>query len=321
MYAVMKRSFDWETMLTDIYDFVQKCPQCAKSRLQDRRHTSPMTLVPPTEPPTAVSIDILGPLINSQDGNRFILVMTDRFTKLTLTEPLRRIPTITVASAFLEIWIAAYGPPDYVLSDQGKKMDNPFFRAVMKMLGVKCKYTTPYHPQTNGQVERYNRTLLSQLRAFCEEQHRLWSRLLPVLGLAYNTCPHRATGVAPFDLLIPRGMPNLTVEGLTGSPTMGTADGTPLMAKRAIINGLKKVIPRCTRPWTDTRPAISAPGMPGYARRIRTSASVTSFTFAPSEGIISCPRRHWARSRFSTQMGLTSSSTKVTERAGSIATM
>jgi len=190
-----------------------------------------------------VSIDILGPLISTTDGNRFILVMTDRFSKLTRTAPLRRITTVTVTSAFLSGWIAAYGPPDYVLSDQGKQMDNPFFRAVMKMLGVQCKYTTPYHPQTNGQVERYNRTLLNQLRCFCEEHPRLWDRLLPVLSLAYNACPHCATGLAPFDLLIPRRMPNLTVEELAGGTFLkGTADGSQLMVKRAIINGLKKAI-------------------------------------------------------------------------------
>jgi len=95
-------------------------------------------------------------------------------------------------------------------------MDISFFRAVMKLLGTRCRYTTPYHPQTNGQVERYNRTPLNQIRAFCEEHPRQWDRLLPALSLAYNTCPHRATGMAPFDLLIPRRMPNLTVEGLAG---------------------------------------------------------------------------------------------------------
>jgi len=95
--------------------------------------------------------------------------MSDRFSKLTRTVALRRITAVTVASAFLTAWVAAYGPPECVLSDRGRQKDNSFFRAVMRMLGTRCKYTTPYHPQTNGQVERYNRTLLNQIRAFCEE--------------------------------------------------------------------------------------------------------------------------------------------------------
>jgi len=69
-------------------------------------------------------------------------------------------------------------------------MDNLLFRAVMKMLGSRCKYTTPYHPQTNGQVERYNLTLLNQIRAFCEEHLRQWDSLLLFLCPANNTYPH-----------------------------------------------------------------------------------------------------------------------------------
>jgi len=92
-------------------------------------------------------------------------------------------------------------------------------------------------------VERFNRRLLHQIRAFCEEHPRQWDRLLHALSLAYNTCPHRATGMAPFDLLIPRRMPNLTVKGLAGSSSLASADGSPLMVKRAIIQGWKKLIP------------------------------------------------------------------------------
>jgi len=122
-------------------------------------------------------------------------------------------------------------------------MDNLFFCSVMKMLGTRCKYTTPYHPQTSVQVDRYNRTLLNQIRAFCEEHLREWDSLLPALSLAYNTCPHRATGMSPFDLLIPRRMPNLTVEGLAVSYSLASADGSPLMVKRAIIQGFRKLMP------------------------------------------------------------------------------
>jgi len=113
--------------------------------------------------------------------------------------------------AFLTALLTAYVPPDCVLSDQGRKMDKYFFRATMKMLGTRCKNTTPDHLQTNVQVERYNRTLMNQIRAFSVEHPRQWDRLLPALSLAYNTFPHKATGMAPFDLLITRLMPNLTV--------------------------------------------------------------------------------------------------------------
>jgi len=202
-----------------------------------------MTLFPPKEPLTEVGIDILGPLLNTVDGNRYVFVMSDRFSKLTRTVALRRISAVTVASNFLTAWVAAYGPPDCDLSDQGRQMDNSFSRAVMKMLSTRCKYTKPYHPQTNSQVKQYNRTLLNPIRAFCEEHPRQWDRLFPALSLAYNTCPYRATSMAPFDLLIPRRMPNLTVEGLAGSSPLASADGSPLMVKRTIIHGLKELIP------------------------------------------------------------------------------
>ena len=238
----MRRCFYWESMIVTMYVFVPQCPACSKNRLQERRYTTPMTLFTPKEPLTEVGIDILGPLLNAVDGNRFVFIMSDRISKLTRTVALRRITAVTVASAFLTAWVAAYGPPDCVLSDQGRQMDNSVCRAVMKMLGTRCKYTTPVHPQTNGQVERYHRTLLNQVRASCEEHPQQRDRLLPFLSLAYNTFPHRATGMAPFDLLIPRRMPNLTVEGLAGSFPQASADGSPLMVKRAIIQGLKTLI-------------------------------------------------------------------------------
>jgi len=172
LYAAMKRCFSWKSMIVDLYDFVGQCPPCAKNGLQERRHMSPMNLFQSKEPLTKVSIGILGPLLNTVDRNRYVVVMSDRLSPLTRTVALRRITAGTVASAFLTAWVAAYGPLDCVLSDQGQQMDNSFFRAVKKMLGTRCKYTTPYHPQTNGEVERYNHTLLNQIRALCEEQPR-----------------------------------------------------------------------------------------------------------------------------------------------------
>jgi len=107
MYASMKRCFYWESMIVDLYDFDPQCPPCSKSRLQERRHTSPMTLFPRKESLTEVGIDILGLLLNTVDGNRYVFFMSDRFSKRTRTVALRRIPAVTVASAFLTAQVVA----------------------------------------------------------------------------------------------------------------------------------------------------------------------------------------------------------------------
>jgi len=97
MYAAMKRCFYWESIIVDLYDFVRKCPPCAKNRMQERRHTSAVTLFPPKEPLNEVGIDILGPLLNTVDGNRYVFFIPDSFSKLTRTVALRRITSATVA--------------------------------------------------------------------------------------------------------------------------------------------------------------------------------------------------------------------------------
>jgi len=70
---------------------------------------------------------------------------------------------ISVASAIIDAWVACYGPPDRILSDHGPQFMSNFFIAVMKVLGTETVRTTAYQPQTNGQVERYNRTMATQL--------------------------------------------------------------------------------------------------------------------------------------------------------------
>lgn len=247
MYYSMRRRFYWPSMATDAYGVVTRCAACAQSRLALRRHTAPMRLFPSTEPLTEVNVDILGPLPKSLSRNRYILVFTDRFSKVVRCVALRKITAVTVASALIEVWVASYGPPDILLSDQGSQFMSKFFLAVCRSLGIETRESTPYHPQTNGQVERYNRTIIKQIRHYVADNPRRWDELLPILTYAYNTQPHRSTGVAPFEMVIPRRIPNLSVH----SPPPGVAiqahgttkDGSPLSVKRSFMARLRKTIP------------------------------------------------------------------------------
>ena len=132
MYYAMRRRYFWPSMVTDIYNTITKCTTCAQNWLSLRRRTSPLTLFPATEPLTDPSVDIFGPVPATKAGNRFILVITDRFSKLTKCVALRRITAISVASAIIDAWVACYGPPDRILSDQGPLFMSNFFIAVMK---------------------------------------------------------------------------------------------------------------------------------------------------------------------------------------------
>jgi len=150
MYYTMRKAYYLPSMGTDIHTTITKCTTSAQNRLALRRHITPLTLFPAPESLKKLSVDIFGPIPASKKGNRFIFVITDRFAKLTKCVALRRMTAMSVASAIIDAWVSAYGPPDRILSYQGPQFMSNFFIAVLKMLGIETVRTTPYHPQTNG---------------------------------------------------------------------------------------------------------------------------------------------------------------------------
>jgi len=87
-------------------------------------------------------------------GNRYLLVMVDRFYKLTRVVAIPREDAETVASAFCDTWVASYGPPDIHLTDNGPQLTSTLFQGDYRLMGTTNLYSTTYHPQTQGQVER-----------------------------------------------------------------------------------------------------------------------------------------------------------------------
>jgi len=110
----------------DVFGWVAACPTYAKNRLMGKQSKAFMRLFPATEPFAALAIDLLGPLPWTPEGYEYILVICDRFTKVTRAVPLRDITALDGLSAFLDTWVASYGIPDSVLSDNG-----PQFAAVL----------------------------------------------------------------------------------------------------------------------------------------------------------------------------------------------
>ena len=198
-------------MAADVYRTVRTCNACAKIRVKLRKRMHPLRLLPAQGPLEALSIDILGPLTKTEKVYRFLLVVSDRFTKLTQVIPLRRIDAYTVAVSFVEHWIFKYGPPKTLISDNEKQFVAKFLQSVCSLQGLSNIFKSMYHPQTNGRVERYNRRILAMIRSYINEHQDDWDRYATALTYAYNKHVHRSTGTTPFSLVLSRPPPEFSL--------------------------------------------------------------------------------------------------------------
>ena len=221
LYQRLRRHFYWPAMAMDAYATVRKCVTCARNRIKLRKHASALKLFPAKAPLDQIAIDILGELIQTPRGNKYLLVMTDRYTKLTKVVALRGITAEIVAEAFVKHWILNYGAPQHVLSDNGPQFTARFFRETCRILGANNWYTTTYHPRTNGQVERYNSTIVRALRHYISDHPREWDLYVDALTYAYNCQPHSSTKIAPFELVL-SNPPGPTVLDFTAMPKKTT---------------------------------------------------------------------------------------------------
>jgi len=160
MYAATTRHCYWVSMAADLYDWVASCASCARNRMEPRRRAAMLKLFPATDPFESLSMDLLCPLTETKTGNVFLLIIVDRCSKLIRDVPLAGITATDVSSAFCRAWISVYEPPDTVLKDNGPQFASLFFQGVCNLMGIRNLYTSTYHPQTDGAIERFNETLL-----------------------------------------------------------------------------------------------------------------------------------------------------------------
>ena len=143
-------------------------------------------------------------------------MITDRFSRLTQVVALRTITAYTVAVAFCDSWVFKYGIPRTLLSDNGPQFNAKFFHSTCRILGITNFSTSVYHPQTKGQVERYNRTIASMLRNYVGEHQDDWDVYVGQLTYAYNSHVLRTTRTTPFELVLSRPPPELSLRRADG---------------------------------------------------------------------------------------------------------
>ena len=140
----------------------------------------------------------------TQRKNSYILVIGDYFTRWMEAIPLPSQKAEEIAKVLVHEFIAKFGAPLQLHTDQGKNFESVLFKEVCRLLEIKKTRTTPYHPSSNGLVERFNRTLAKMMKSFINENKSNWDEHLPLLTAAYRSTPHSATGFTPNKLMLGR---------------------------------------------------------------------------------------------------------------------
>ena len=180
--------FYWPTVFKDTADYCRSCAECQKSR-DPRMRRAPLVPLPIIkEPFERIAMDIVGPLLRSQSGNRFILVICDYATKYPEAVPLRTINAENIAEELVKFF-SRVGIPKEILTDQGSNFVSQLLTEIYRLLHIHPIRTTPYHPQTDGLVERFNKTLNSLLRKAAVDVGKDWDKLLPYLLFASHRPP------------------------------------------------------------------------------------------------------------------------------------
>ena len=138
-------------------------------------------------------MNIVGPLPQSESGNNYILSFQDDLTKFVQCIPIPNQEAETIAKAFVQRIVCVFGLPESIVTDQGTNFLSDLFKRICKLLKITKLQTTPYHPQSNGSLVRFHRTLGDYLRSFVNGDPLNWDTWLEYAAFSYNTTPHTST--------------------------------------------------------------------------------------------------------------------------------
>ena len=199
---LVTRNYWWPGMTKFIKDYVETCDTCRRGKAS---HAKPHGPLQPNEipdgPGQVVTCDFITGLPDV-DGHNALQLIVDRHGKIIHLIPCtEEIDAEGAADNFIREWFRLHGLPRKIISDRGPQFSSKLFRAILKGLGIESAMSTAYHPQTDGQSERWNQEIEAYLRMYCSRRRDDWVKWLPIAEFAFNSHEHSSTGYSPFYLM------------------------------------------------------------------------------------------------------------------------
>lgn len=201
--ARLCRYFYWQGQRQEVQQFIESCVPCCSNKASTQ---APAGLLQPLEIPKRrwdhVSLDFIGPLPETlQSKHDMLLVVVDKLSKMVHLLPCKSsITAVQTAQLFFREIVRHHGVPAAVISDRDPRFTSHFWQELWKLLGSKLRMSTAFHPQSDGQTERMNRTAEEILRSVVNSHATDWDRHITAVEIAINSSQQSSTGLTPYYL-------------------------------------------------------------------------------------------------------------------------
>ena len=204
-YEAIRLKFFWPSMYKDIKIYCQSCESCQQVKRHIHYKKALLQPLPIGDILTRVHVDILGPLPQTDEGYKYVLLVVDSFSKWSEAFPLKTMEAREVAWKLYDEIICRFGCPESILTDRGANFVSNLMKELCNIFKISKINTSSYHPATNSTAERMNSVILQKLRIFCNKKQTNWAQLLPSIMLSYRVSPSvDSTGYSPYYIMFGR---------------------------------------------------------------------------------------------------------------------
>ena len=203
-YDRVRQRFHWYALKSDVRTHIASCAVCAKAKLPYQKFKAALANFRVGAPLDRVALDVMGPLRKTERGNRYLLVITDYFTKWVECFPISDLQSETMARILVHEFVCRFGAPLEAHTDRGTMFEAALFKEACRLLDIVKTRSVPWRPPGNGLVERFNRTFESMMRCHLEGEEIDWDLDVPILAAAYRSTVHPSTGFTPNFLMLGR---------------------------------------------------------------------------------------------------------------------
>ena len=200
----IKSRYFWVHMFRDVKSYCSTCHLCQTKKYLNHSYRAPLKPITVSEPWLLIGIDVSGPLVRTCNGNLYIILAVDYFSKFCIARATPDSTALTTARFLFEDLICRFGMFKSIISDHGKNFKSILFAQLCKLCGIKAINSTFYHPEGNGLIERTIKSTKQILTMYVDGAHQNWDVYLQAAISAYNTTKHSSIGCSPYEVIFAR---------------------------------------------------------------------------------------------------------------------